>query len=211
MEGVDSDMPLPYDTPCRIARVGYSLVFLAKPLRRFPVFGFATVESVHYLFGDLTSLHQMIANRKLRRALAAGCFLLLILWLFFWLFIASRDSGRTTSITEVDGKRHEVSYDTAQRYRPYIPLVVLGVYGGVVGGVVSILVRRKPNAQRWLSAFVFSPGISMFSTVIGGGIFAFLTPSTFHPPDLSPAPRILQTLALVCRNIAIADRPWDSC
>lgn len=140
----------------------------------------------------------MIANRKLRIAIAVGCFLLLVLWLFFWLFIASRDSGSTTLITEVDGKRHEeVSYDTAQRYRPYIPLVVLGVYGALVGGVVSILVRRKPNAQRWLSAFVFSPGISVLSTVIVGGILAFLTPSTFHPPDLSPAHRILPTLGLV--------------
>ena len=140
----------------------------------------------------------MIANRKLSIATAAGCFLLLILWLFFWLFIASLDSGRMTDTSLIDGKEHTVDrYDNAQRYGPYIPDVVLGIYGGVIGSIASILVRRKPQAQRLLSALVFSPMIAVISTVVICGVLAFLTPSNFYPPDLNPAQRILPTLGLV--------------
>ena len=97
------------------------------------------------------NLHDMIVDRKRNMAVAAGCFLFLMVWLCFWLFIASRDSGRTVLTTEVKGKQHsEVRYNNEQRYRPYIPLVVLGVYGGFVGCVVSILVRRKLWDQRFL-------------------------------------------------------------
>jgi hypothetical protein len=120
---------------------------------------------------------------------------ILILWLFFWLFVASGDSGRATTITEVDGKTHvEVRYDIAQRYRPYIPLVLVGVYGAVVGSVISVLVRRKPHAQRLLTALVFSPAFAVISVAVLYGILAVLIPSGFFHPRAHPSEKVMPTI-----------------
>jgi len=131
-------------------------------------------------------------------AIAVCCILFLTLWLFFWLFIASRDSGRTILITEVEGKQHvEVRYSNEQRYRPYIPLVVLGVYGGFVGSVVSILVWRRSWDQRFLCGFVISPMITVLSIAIICRVLAFFTPSYLQLPDLKSSQQILQALGVL--------------
>lgn len=147
---------------------------------------------------DLANVCAMTAKRKLNQAIAAGCFLLLSLWLFFWLFIASRDSGQATTITQVNGHDHmDVRYDNARRYGPYLPLVVLGLYGGVAGSLASFCVRRKPHDQRLLVALVFSPLVAALSAMVIYGVLAFFTPNDFHPPDLRPIRRILPALGLM--------------
>jgi hypothetical protein len=126
-----------------------------------------------------------------------SCFLSILLWLYYWLFVASLDSGVRPNVTIVnhpDGSQSfpvTYTYHSELRYRPYIPVVIAGVFGALVSsavaGLVPFLLRRRPaHLNQLLVDVPISGGLGVLSAValsftIGFVWFAFF----YHGPSAS--------------------------
>lgn len=104
----------------------------------------------------------------------------LLLWLFYWLFIASADSGSLTTLVEENGHTREVvTYDPKLRYRPYIPLAVAGVYGALIGALVTYFTRKA--SDRALYVFLIAP----ITAAVSGTLIFLLSYAIPKPENIS--------------------------
>lgn len=128
-----------------------------------------------------------------------GCYALLLLWFFYWLFIDSADSGKITTITQIQGQPPHVEehYDARQHYQPAIPLIVGGIYGSLFGAVGAVADRRKPKATRFPNALVLWPMIATLSAAIIYALWAIIIPNDFFPSTTGFVPRTWMTLGSV--------------
>jgi H+/Cl- antiporter ClcA len=146
----------------------------------------------------------MIANGKLSEVVSAACFLAFIAWLFLWSSIASDSSGKTTSVTEIDGKRTvQVTYDRRLGRQQSVPIVVAGVFGGIVGAIVSFRARQKPRADRWLRAVFLAPAIAVVLVLILLTIFAFLDPHAFSGDMSAPRRTAARVVVLLLYSFGV--------
>jgi hypothetical protein len=143
---------------------------------------------------------------------SVGCFLSLLLWLYYWLFVASLDSGgrpKVTIVNHPDGTQSfpvTYTYDSELRYRPYLPLVIVGAFGALVGSAVGGLIPLL----RWRTAFGNHPfvnvpisiGLGVLSAValnfiIGFVWLAFFDTGPYASQSASPVARGLAMVLLL--------------
>lgn len=150
----------------------------------------------------------MTREKKIPFAVSILCLLSLLFWLYYWLFVASLDSGlrpKVTIVNHPDGSQSfpvTYEYDAAQRYRPYIPLVLVGVYGAIVGSVVGGIAfsvnRRRAQGTQPAVAIRVSTGLGVLAAVgsiavissVGLALYAFI-------PDANLLARALGIIFIV--------------
>ena len=110
----------------------------------------------------------MTAEKRISFAVSILCLLSVLAWLYYWLFVASRPAESTLafvgSVPIIDLS------DPGLRYRPYIPLVVDGVFGSIVGsiagGLVFVVNRRLARGNQPAAEILISAGLGVFSATL---------------------------------------------
>ena len=154
----------------------------------------------------------MTGRKKVSFVISVVCLLSLCFWFYYWLFIAPRDSGLRPNVAIVnhpDGSQSfpvTYDYDAAQRYAPYVPLMIGGagsaLMASVIAGIVSGLNKRSMRGDPLVIEILVSVGTGVLSTVafgfaIGFVWFAFFDHSPFAPQNPEPMARGLAMLILL--------------